>query len=435
MIKRKESDTSIGINLILNPGFRKRFFFLLGALIIFRIGAHVPVPGVDASALADLYQRNASTGILNMFNMFSGGSLERFSVFAIGIMPYISASIVMQLAAEIIPSLKGLKKDGDAGRKVITRYTRVGTVLLAGIQSIGAASFVLSQGIVVISRFEFYVSTMACLVGGTMFLMWLGEQITERGIGNGISLLISAGIISGILVSLIQLSSLVVNRPLFAILLAAGILLLTYLIVFFESGLRKVPIHYAKRFIGSGVLGVKGNSHLPFKLNMAGVIPPIFASSIIMLPTLFLSSFPNQNNAILGHLLSLVQHGQPVYLILFSIAIVFFCYFYTALAFNPKEMADNLKKGGAFIPGIRPGTQTALYIEGVILHLTLFGAIYITTICLIPELLSAIMSLPFYFGGTSLLILIVVIMDFRVQIMSYKLTQQYESLVSSNLIN
>ena len=408
---------------------------MLGALVVFRIGSHIPVPGVDANALARVYQQGASGNILNMFNIFSGGALERFSIFAIGIMPYISSSIIMQLASEIIPTLKSMKKEGNTGRKLITKYTRLGTVLLAAMQSIGVATFVLGQKVVVINPFEFYISTITCLVGGTMFLMWLGEQITERGIGNGISLLITAGIISGIPSAIALLNNLAQERPLFAISLLFVVVLLVLGIVFIEGALRKVPIQYAKQQNAGGYFLNGSAAHLPFKLNMAGVIPPIFASSIIMLSTLFLSSFPNQNDAILGHLLSLVQHGQPVYLILFSIAIVFFCYFYTALAFNPKEMADNLKKGGAFIPGIRPGTQTALYIEGVILHLTLFGAIYITTICLIPELLSAIMSLPFYFGGTSLLILIVVIMDFRVQIMSYKLTQQYESLVSSNLIN
>lgn len=316
--------------------------FLLGALIVFRIGAHVPVPGVDAAALAELY-KSAEGGILGMLNMFSGGSLERFSIFAIGIMPYISASIIMQLASEIVPSLKALKKEGDAGRKVVTKYTRVGTVLLAAAQSFGVATFVYQQNIVVVSQFEFFVSTVSCLVGGTMFLMWLGEQITERGIGNGISLLIAAGIVAGIPSGIIQLWTLTSQNainPLTAIGIVLGTLLLTYGVVYFESALRKVPVQYAKRQIMSSQ-----NTHLPFKLNMAGVIPPIFASSIIMFPSMFAGWFGGADPTNwLNKIATYLQHGQPVYMMLFAATIVFFCYFYTALAFSPKEMAENLKK-------------------------------------------------------------------------------------------
>ncbi|MDO5355903.1 MAG: preprotein translocase subunit SecY [Conchiformibius sp.] len=401
--------------------------FLLGALIVFRIGAHVPVPGVDAAALAKLYE-SAGGGILGMLNMFSGGSLERFSIFAIGIMPYISASIIMQLAAEIVPSLKALKKEGDAGRKVITKYTRMGTVALAAVQSFGVATFVYQQGIVVTNQFEFFVSTVTCLVGGTMFLMWLGEQITERGIGNGISLIITAGIVSGIPSGIIQLWTLTQQNAislLTSIGVVFGALLLTYGVVYFESALRKVPVHYAKRQVMSGQ-----GSHLPFKLNMAGVIPPIFASSIIMAPGM-LAGWLNQSDPTgwANKIAAQLQHGQPVYMILFAGSIIFFCYFYTALAFSPKEMAENLKKSGAFIPSIRPGEQTSRYLENVVLRLTFYGALYITVVCLIPEFLTTGLGIPFYLGGTSLLILVVVTMDFNTQLASYRMSQQYEDLI------
>lgn len=401
--------------------------FLLGALVVFRVGAHVPVPGVDAAALAKLYQAQGS-GILGMLNMFSGGSLERFSVFAIGIMPYISASIVMQLAGEIIPSLKALKKEGEAGRKVITKYTRIGTVVLATIQSFGVAAFVLQQGIVVISPFEFYISTITCLVGGTMFLMWLGEQITERGLGNGISLLITAGIVAGIPSGIMQLWTLRESIGILtSIAVVLGAILLTYAVVYFESAQRKIPIHYAKR--QSGQMGQQ-STFMPFKLNMAGVIPPIFASSIIMFPTVFAGWVGGNNpDSWLNKIIVQLQHGKPAFIVLFAVTIIFFCYFYTALAFSPKEMAENLKKSGAFIPSIRPGEQTSRYLENVVLRLTLFGALYITIVCLIPEFLTSFVGIPFYLGGTSLLILVVVTMDFNNQINSYRMTQQYENLL------
>ena len=408
---------------------KKRLAFLLGALVVFRIGAHIPVPGVDAVALAKLYE-GAANGIFGMLNMFSGGSLERFSIFAIGIMPYISASIIVQLASEIVPSLKALKKEGEAGRKIITKYTRYGTVLLAVLQSFWAASSVYKQGVVVTTALEFYISTVVCLVTGTMFLMWLGEQITERGIGNGISLIITAGIVSGIPSGLVQLLTLSERSMLMAVSIVIGILLLIYAVVYFESAQRKVPVHYAKRQIGSGVMQ-GSNTHMPFKLNMAGVIPPIFASSIILFPSTLLSWFgSNDTGSFLHKIAGLLQHGQALYILLFTVTIIFFCYFYTALVFSPKEMAENLKKSGAFVPGIRPGKQTSQYLEQVVLRLTLFGALYITTICLIPEFLTTALNVPFYLGGTSLLILVVVTMDFSTQINSYRMTQQYESLMS-----
>lgn len=424
----KQLSSSAKSGLFSNPDLRKRLMFLLGAMIVFRIGAHVPVPGVNAAALAARLAESSGKGIFGMLNMFSGGSLERFSVFAIGIMPYISASIIMQLAAEIVPSLKALKKEGDAGRKIITKYTRMGTVLLATAQSFMVANFVYGEGVVVINRFEFFISTVTCLVGGTMFLMWLGEQITERGIGNGISLLITAGIVSGIpsgIVQLWQLTSQGALGPLTAIGVVLGALLLTYGVVYFESALRKVPVQYAKRQVLSGQ-----GSHMPFKLNMAGVIPPIFASSIIMFPGMLAGWLGNSDpTGWVSRAVGYLQHGQPAYIILFAASIIFFCYFYTALAFSPKEMAENLKKSGAFVPSIRPGEQTSRYLENVVLRLTFYGALYITVVCLIPEFLTTGLGIPFYLGGTSLLILVVVTMDFNTQLASYRMSQQYEDLI------
>lgn len=411
---------------------KKRLLFLFGALVVFRIGAHIPVPGVDAVALAKLYE-SAGNGILGMLNMFSGGSLERFSIFAIGIMPYISASIIVQLASEILPSLKALKKEGEAGRKIITKYTRYGTVLLAILQSFGVATFVFQQGIVVANQLEFYISTVVCLVTGTMFLMWLGEQITERGIGNGISLIITAGIAAGIPAGISRLLTLTNQGSmsmLTAVSIVLGALLLIYIVVFFESAQRKIPVHYAKRQFGNRMVSGQ-NTHMPFKLNMAGVIPPIFASSIILFPSTLLSWFGSNNTeSVLYKIAGWLQHGQPLYILIFATTIIFFCYFYTALVFSPKEMAENLKKSGAFVPGIRPGEQTSRYLEKVVLRLTLFGALYITIICLIPEFLTTALNVPFYLGGTSLLILVVVTMDFSTQINSYRMTQQYENLMN-----
>lgn len=412
---------------------KQRLLFLLGALIVFRIGAHIPVPGVDAVALAKLYE-SASSGILGMLNMFSGGSLERFSIFAIGIMPYISASIIVQLASEILPTLKALKKEGEVGRKTITKYTRYGTVVLALLQSFGVATFVYQQDVVVVSQIEFYISTVICLVTGTMFLMWLGEQMTERGIGNGISLIITAGIVSGMPSAISQLLTLTSQGSmsiLMAIAIALGSLLLVYIVVYFESAQRKIPIQYAKRQIGNRIFQGQ-TTHMPFKLNMAGVIPPIFASSIILFPSTLVGWFGSVGSSgWLSKLAALLQHGQPIYILLFASTIIFFCYFYTALVFSPKEMADNLKKSGAFVPGIRPGEQTSKYLEKIVLRLTFFGALYITVICLIPEFLTTALNVPFYLGGTSLLILVVVTMDFYTQIASYRMTHQYEHLIKN----
>ncbi|MCX8743935.1 preprotein translocase subunit SecY [Snodgrassella sp. B3882] len=410
---------------------KNRLFFLLGALVVFRIGSHIPVPGVDGAALTKLYE-SAGGGILSMLNMFSGGSLQRFSIFAIGVMPYISASIIVQLASEIIPSLKALKKEGEAGRRTITKYTRYGTVLLATLQSFGAAAFVYQQNVVVVNQFEFYLSTMVCLVTGTMFLMWLGEQITERGLGNGISLIITAGIAASLPAGIGRLLTLTSQGSisyLMAVALIIGALALIYAVVYIESAQRKVPVQYAKRQVGNRIMQAQ-NSHMPFKLNMAGVIPPIFASSIILFPSTLLSWFGSANqDGWLQKLATLLQHGQPVYILLFAATIIFFCYFYTALVFSPREMAENLKKSGAFVPGIRPGEQTSRYLEKVVLRLTFWGAIYIAIVCLIPEVLTSAMNVPFYLGGTSLLILVVVTMDFKTQIASYVMSSQYEHLM------
>ncbi|WP_269531225.1 preprotein translocase subunit SecY [Chitinimonas sp. BJYL2] len=413
---------------------KQRIWFLIGALIVYRIGAHIPVPGINPVELAALFDTSkGSAGLLNMFNMFSGGALSRFSVLAIGIMPYISASIILQLAGEVIPSLKELKKEGEAGRRKITQYTRYATVILATFQSFGIAVMLYrTPNLVMTGQGEFYFTTVVALVTGTMFLMWLGEQITERGLGNGISILIFAGIASGLPAAVAQTLELTNQGalPILLVLALGGaVILLVAGVVFVERGQRKVLVNYAKRQMGNRV--VQGQStHLPLKLNMAGVIPPIFASSIILFPATVLSwTGSSESVSWLKRVGDMLHPGQPLYVLLYAAAIVFFCYFYTALVFNPKETAENLKKSGAFIPGIRPGDQTAKYIEKVILRLTLIGAVYISTVCLIPEFLLLQWSLPFYFGGTSLLIVVVVTMDFMAQVQSYLLSHQYESLL------
>jgi preprotein translocase subunit SecY len=426
------ANTSLVANASKFGDLKRRIFFLIGALIVFRVGAHIPVPGINPAELAKLF-RSSQTGLLDMFNMFSGGSLSRFTVFALGIMPYISASIILQLAAEALPSLKQLKKEGDAGRRKVTQYTRYATVLLATFQSFGIAVMLFKQpNLVVTAQLEFYITTVVTLVTGTMFLMWLGEQITERGIGNGISLIICAGIASGVPAAIgktLTLTSQGSLPLLFAVVLFVGVLLVTYLVVFVEKGQRKVLVNYAKRQVGNRVMQGQ-SSHLPLKLNMAGVIPPIFASSIILFPATALGWFGNSDG--LGWMKSVAEKlhpGQPIYVLLYSAAIIFFCYFYTALMFNPKETADNLKKSGAFIPGYRPGEQTSRFIEKITLRLTLIGAVYITLVCLLPEFLVLKWNVPFYFGGTSLLIIVVVTMDFMAQVQSYVLSHQYESLL------
>jgi len=411
---------------------RRRLFFLVGALVVYRVGAHIPVPGIDPNALQQLFQGQQG-GILSLFNMFSGGALSRFTVFALGIMPYISASIIMQLMTYVVPTLETLKKEGESGRRKITQYTRYGTLGLALFQSLGIAlALEGSPGLVITPGFGFRLTAVVSLVAGTMFLMWLGEQITERGLGNGISILIFAGIAAGLPSALAQFGSLV-NQGSMSIVAAIFITMLvfavTFAVVFVERGQRKILVNYAKRQVGNKVYGGQ-SSHLPLKLNMSGVIPPIFASSIILLPTTAVSWFATGDGLRwLKDLAALLAPGQPIYVMLYAAAIVFFCFFYTALVFNSRETADNLKKSGAFIPGIRPGDQTARHIDRILSRLTLAGAIYITAVCLLPEFLVLKYNVPFYFGGTSLLIIVVVTMDFWAQVQSYVMSQQYESLL------
>ena len=411
---------------------KKRLIFLLLALIVYRIGAHIPVSGIDPNELAKLFQSQQG-GILGMFNMFSGGALQRFTVFALGIMPYISASIIVQLLTVVSPTLEQLKKEGESGRRKITQYTRYGTVALALFQSMGIAIALESQaGLVLHPGFLFRLTTIISLTTGTMFLMWLGEQITERGIGNGISLIIFAGIVAGLPKAVggtLDLARTGALHPLTVIIIFALIVLVTAAVVFVERGQRKILVNYAKRQVGNKLYGGQ-SSHLPLKLNISGVIPPIFASSIILLPATAVSWFGNYEGLTwLKDAAAALSPGQPIYVMLYAIAIIFFCFFYTALVFNPKETADNLKKSGAFVPGIRPGEQTARYIEKIILRLTMVGAIYITLVCLLPEFLIVKFNVPFYFGGTSLLIIVVVTMDFMAQVQSYIMSHQYESLL------
>lgn len=411
---------------------KKRIWFLILAIIIFRVGAHIPVPGIDPTELAKLF-KSSQTGIIGMVNMFSGGALSRFTIFALGIMPYISASIILQLSSEVFPFLIQLKKEGEAGRRKISQYTRYATVILAFVQSFGIATMLYKQpGLVIDTQFHFFVTAIVCLVTGTMFLMWLGEQITERGIGNGASMIITAGIISGLPTALGQTLTLSSqgSMSIFAVILVFIIIVaITFLVVFVERAQRKIPVNYAKRQVGNKVM--QGQStHLPLKLNMSGVIPPIFASAIILFPATLLGWIGQGNKLpFLTSISDVLRPGQPIYILVYASAIIFFCYFYTALVFNPKETADNLKKGGAFIPGIRPGEQTARYVEKVILRLTLGGAIYIASICLLPELLILKWNVPFYFGGTSLLIIVIVTMDFMTQVQSQIMSVQYEGLM------
>ena len=413
----------------------RRLGFLLGALVVYRIGAHIPVPGVDPTRLAQLFQGQQG-GILGIFNLFSGGALRRFTIFALGIMPYISSSIIMQLMAIAVPSLEQLKKEGEAGRRKITQYTRYGTVALALFQAFGIAIGMESQpGLVLDPGMMFRLVTVLTLVSGTMFLMWLGEQITERGLGNGISLIIFAGIAAGLPNALGGLFELVRNQawgPLSALIglfICALVALVTAFVVFVERGQRKILVNYAKRQVGNKVYGGQ-SSHLPLKLNMSGVIPPIFASSIILFPATVASWFgSSEGMGWLKDMAATLSPGQPIYVLLYSGAIIFFCFFYTALVFNSKETADNLKKSGAFVPGIRPGDQTARYIDKILMRLTLVGAIYVTLVCLLPEFLILKWNVPFYFGGTSLLIIVVVTMDFMSQVQAYIMSHQYESLL------
>jgi len=411
---------------------KSRLWFVLGALVVYRLGAHIPVPGIDPDVLAKLFE-SQSGGILGMFNMFSGGALSRFTVFALGIMPYISASIIMQLLTVVSPQMEQLKKEGEAGRRLITKYTRYGTVFLAAFQALGIAiALEGQQGLVLEPGFVFRMTTLVTLVSGTMFLMWLGEQITERGIGNGISIIIFAGIVAGLpravggTLELVSTGAFSIPLLLF---LVAAVVMVTALVVFVERGQRKITVNYAKRQVGRKVMGGQ-TSHLPLKLNMAGVIPPIFASSIILFPATLAGWFgSNERMSWLKDIGSTLSPGQPLYIMFFATAIIFFCFFYTALVFNPKETADNLKKSGAFVPGIRPGDQTAKYIDRIMGRLTLVGAFYITAVCLLPEFLILKFNVPFYFGGTSLLIIVVVTMDFMTQVQSHLMSHQYEGLL------
>ncbi len=411
---------------------KSRLWFLLGALVVYRLGAHIPVPGIDPTVLKQLFDTQKD-GILGMFNMFSGGALSRFTVFALGIMPYISASIIMQLLTVVSPQLEQLKKEGEAGRRQITKYTRYGTVLLATFQALGIAIALEGQaGLVLDPGFAFRITAVTTLVAGTMFLMWLGEQITERGIGNGISIIIFAGIVAGLphaIGSTLDLAKTGAFSIPLVMFLFVAVVLVTALVVFVERGQRKITVNYAKRQVGNRIYGGQ-STHLPLKLNMSGVIPPIFASSIILFPATLAGWFGSSDHMYwLKDVSAKLSPGQPLYILLFAAAILFFAFFYTALVFNPKETAENLKKSGAFVPGIRPGEQTAKYIDRIMGRLTLIGALYITLVCLLPEFLVLKFNTPFYFGGTSLLIIVVVTMDFMTQVQSHLMSQQYEGLL------
>ena len=413
-----------------------RLRFVLIAILVYRIGAHIPVPGINPDRLAAMFEQNQGT-ILSMFNMFSGGALERMSILALGIMPYISASIIMQLMTVVSPHLEQLKKEGEAGRRKISQYTRYGTVILATVQSLAMAVGLAGQGIAFNADLSFYFVAVVTLVSGAVFLMWLGEQVTEKGIGNGISILIFAGIVSGLPGAVGQSFEAARQGDLNIIaLLAIAVLALATIafVVFMERGQRRITVNYAKRQQGNKVFAAQ-SSHLPLKVNMAGVIPPIFASAILLLPASIGQWFGQADNMQWVQDISLaLAPGQPLYILLFAVSIVFFCFFYTALVFNPKDVADNLKKSGAFIPGIRPGEQSARYIDTVLGRLTLFGALYITAVSLMPQFLVIAWNVPFYFGGTSLLIVVVVVMDFMSQVQSHLMSNQYSSLMKkSNL--
>ena len=415
---------------------KRRLIFLLLALVVYRIGAHIPVPGINPEALADLF-RSQQGGVLGLFNLFSGGALSRFTVFALGIMPYISASIIMQLLTVVVPQLEAIKKEGESGRRTITKYTRWFTLALATFQALSISVALESQANLVIEPgMMFRFVTVVSLVTGTMFLMWLGEQITERGLGNGISIIIFAGIAAGLPGAIAGMGELVSNgsmNPIVALIIVGLVVLVTAFVVFVERGQRKITVNYAKRQVGNKIYQGQ-SSHLPLKLNMSGVIPPIFASSIILFPATLTQWFTSgeATSAVtrwIRDLAATLSPGQPVYIMLYAAAIVFFCFFYTALVFNSRETAENLKKSGAMLPGIRPGDQTAKYIDKILMRLTLAGAVYITLVCLLPEFLVLEWNVPFYFGGTSLLIIVVVTMDFMSQVQAYVMSNQYESLL------
>ena len=413
---------------------KSRLLFVLGALIVFRIGSFIPVPGIDASVLSELIKQQQGT-IIDMFNMFSGGALSRASIFALGIMPYISASIIIQLLTAIHPPLAELKKEGEAGRRKISKYTRYGTLLLAFIQSIGVSIALpnMQSGLVVNPNMLFYITSVISLVTGTMFLMWLGEQITERGIGNGISLIIFAGIVADLPSTIgqtIEQARAGDLSPIVLLLIAVIAFAVTYFVVFVERGQRRIVVNYASRQQGR-MMAPARSSHLPLKVNMAGVIPAIFASSVILFPASITQWFGQSSEGFewLFDLSQLLQPGQPLYIVLFTMAVIFFAFFYTGMQYNPRETADNLKKSGAFVPGYRPGEQTSRYIDKVMTRLTLIGALYIAFVCLVPYIAISLWKVPFQLGGTSLLIVVVVIMDFIAQVQSHMMSLQYDSVL------
>jgi len=410
---------------------RQRLFFLIGALVVYRSGTFIPVPGIDPLALEQFFEQQSGT-ILSMFNMFSGGALSRMSIFALGIMPYISASIIMQMATHVVPSLGQLRKEGESGRQKITQYTRYGTVILCCFQSMAAATALQNQGVVINPGSSFVLTAAVTLVTGTMFLMWLGEQITERGVGNGISMIILASIVSGLpsaiggTLELVSTGGMNQAMPFMLGILVLGV---TFFVVFMERAQRRITVNYAKRQQGRRMYAGQ-TSHLPFKINMSGVIPPIFASSLILFPATIASWFgTSQAVSWLQTVAARLSPGQPLYIAIYAGLIIFFCFFYTALVFNSRETADNLKRSGAFIPGIRPGQQTAEYIDKVLTRLTFWGAMYITGVCLLPEFMILQFSVPFYFGGTSLLIIVVVSMDFMSQLQAHMMSHQYDGLL------
>jgi preprotein translocase subunit SecY len=411
---------------------KDRLLFLLGAILVFRIGSFIPVPGIDPQQLASLFDQSRGT-ILDMFNMFSGGALERLSIFALGVMPYISASIIVQLMTAVVPQLKELKKEGESGRRQITKYTRYGTLVLAIFQSFGAALALQRSGIAISPGFAFMFTATVSLVTGTMFLMWLGEQITERGIGNGISMIIFAGIVAGFPRAMASTTQLVSEGSLsgFTVMVVlALVVLVTWGVVYMERAQRRIPVHHARRQQGRKVFAAQ-TQHLPLKLNMSGVIPPIFASSLILFPASLVQFFGDEGSGgVLQRISNALAPGQPLYTLLYGLLIVFFCFFYTALVFDSRDTADNLKRSGAFIPGVRPGANTARYIDQVLTRLTVIGSIYILAVCLAPEVMRAFVpSIPFYFGGTSLLIVVVVVMDFMAQLQAHLMSHQYEGLL------
>jgi preprotein translocase subunit SecY len=425
---RKQSESGAGGGL---AELKVRLLFVLGAILVYRLGAHIPVPGLDPQKLANFFSEQQNT-IFGLFNMFSGGALSRVTVFAIGIMPYITASIVMQLFSMVLPSLEQLKKEGESGRRKINQYTRYFTLVLALFQSFGMARWLAGQHIALAADVSFYLTAVVTLVTGTMFLMWLGEQITEKGVGNGISLIIFSGIVSNLphaIASVFQQVREGQMQALSLILIAVIVAVVTGFVVFVERGQRRIRVNYAQRTQGRRVYAAQ-TSHLPLKINMASVIPPIFASSIILLPSTIAQFFARGKGMDwLSDIAMALSPGQPLYLIVYAAAIIFFAFFYTALVFNPKDTADNLKKSGAYIPGIRPGEQTTRYIDAIMTRLTLVGALYLVLVCLLPQILMYTWHVPFYFGGTSLLIIVVVIMDFVAQVQAHLMAQQYDSLM------